>query len=45
MLTQYRKEIIIVLIIKTVLLTGIWYFSFKDPPKLDRKAIGEKILS
>ena len=41
---QYWKEISILLVVKAVLLTGLWYVSFSKPPQLDDKAAGEHIF-
>lgn len=40
---QYWKEIIIVLMIKAVLLTGLWYVAFSNPPQLDDQTVGEHV--
>ncbi|MBP7846842.1 MAG: hypothetical protein QG651_104 [Pseudomonadota bacterium] len=44
MFKQYWKEIFCLLVIKAVLLTGLWYKSFRTPPQLDDKAAGEHII-
>lgn len=43
-LKKYWMEILGLLIIKAVLLTGIWYVSFSDPIVLDDKTAGEHIF-
>lgn len=36
---SYKKHIIIILLVKAVLFTGIWYFFFRSPIELnDRQA-------
>lgn len=44
MFKQYWKEIICLLVVKAILLTGLWYVSFSKPPKLDDQAAGQHIL-
>ncbi len=44
MMKQYWKEICGLLILKAILLTGLWFVSFRDPPQLDDKTAGEHIL-
>lgn len=44
MFKQYWKEIVCLLVIKAILFTGLWYTSFRNPPKLDDQAAGEHIL-
>lgn len=41
---QYWKEILWLLALKAVLLTGLWYFAFRNPPVLDDRTAGEHIL-
>lgn len=41
---QYWKEITLLLLIKAVLLGGIWYFCFKDPPIMTDQIAGAHIL-
>lgn len=41
---KYWKEIALLLIVKSVLLTGLWYFSFRDPPQLDDEAVANHLL-
>ncbi len=41
---QYWKEISILLVVKAVLLTGLWYVAFSNPPQLDDKSAGEHIF-
>ena len=41
---QYWKEITILLVIKAVLLTVIWYFCFSHPLVLDDIAAGTHIV-
>lgn len=41
---QYWKEILLLLVIKAVLLTGLWYECFRTPLVLDDKTAGEHIL-
>ncbi|MGV3278612.1 cytochrome oxidase putative small subunit CydP [Rickettsiales bacterium LUAb2] len=38
------KEIILVLCIKAILLTALWYFSFRDPIKLNDQKAGNYII-
>lgn len=44
MFKQYWKEIICLLVVKAILLTGLWYVSFSHPPKLDDQTTGQHIL-
>lgn len=44
MMKQYWKEICCLLVLKAVLLTGLWYTSFRNPPQLDDKTAGEHIF-
>jgi hypothetical protein len=30
--------------VKAVLLTGLWYVCFRDPPQLDDKTVGEHVF-
>ncbi|MEN9946258.1 MAG: hypothetical protein RLZZ293_644 [Pseudomonadota bacterium] len=41
---NYWKEILCLLIVKAVLLTGLWYVCFKDPIVMDDKTAGEHIF-
>lgn len=41
---QYWKEILLLLVVKAVLLTGLWYECFRTPLVLDDKTAGEHIL-
>lgn len=41
---QYWKEICCLLVLKAILLTGLWYTSFRSPPQLDDKTAGEHIF-
>ena len=41
---KYWKEILWLLALKAVLLTGLWYEFFRHPLVLDDKAAGEHIL-
>jgi len=41
---QYWKEIFLLLVIKAILLAGIWYVCFRTPLILDDKTAGEHIL-
>ena len=34
---SYKKHIIIILLVKAVLFTGIWYFFFRNPIELNDK--------
>jgi len=43
-ISNYWKEILILLIVKVVLLSGIYYKFFSDPIKLDDKAAAEYIF-
>jgi hypothetical protein len=44
MYKQYWKEILWLLALKAVLLTGLWYEFFRTPLVLDDKTAGEHIL-
>jgi hypothetical protein len=41
---QYWKEIALLLLIKAILLTGIWYVCFSHPLVLDDQTAGSHIL-
>ena len=44
MIQNYWKEILCLLIIKAVLLTGLWYKCFRNPIVMDDKAAAEHIF-
>lgn len=41
---RYWKEILCLLIAKAILLTGIWYVSFRNPPRLNDQIAGAHIF-
>lgn len=44
MSTKYWKEIVTLLVIKSILLTGLWFFSFRKPIILNNKTAFEHIV-
>lgn len=42
---RYWKHILWILVIKGILLTGMWYMFFRDEPHLDNKSAGNHIFT
>lgn len=41
---QYWKEICILLVVKSILLTVLWYFCFRNPIELDDQTTAEHVF-
>ena len=41
---QFWKHLLIVVLIKSILLSGMWYIFFKDAPKLNNQKAGTHIF-